>query len=426
MTRPLTPAAARRRLLVLTFTRWLPVGLTFGLTTLIPLQRGLSLSQLAVILSAQGFVVLALELPTAGLADTIGRRPVLVLAGILAVASGVVFLSAHTLGAFVLALVLQGMFRALDSGPLEAWYVDTALAGHPGTTVERPLSQAATVLGLSIAGGALVSGGLVAWHPFGSGSALLLPYALAIGLYVVNALLVGLLVCEPTRSGGARAALTSAREAPQVVAAGIRLLRAGTVLRSLVLVEVFWSVAMIAFETLTPVRLAEVVGGETRAGALFGPTAAAAWGLFAVGSLLAGLASRRLGVGLTALLARVANGAFVVVMGLTAGPAGLLAAYGLCYLTHGAAGPLHATLLHREARSENRATVLSMNSMVSGGVYSLGLLALGPLAQHTSTATAMVVAGGFSVLGALLYLPAIGRDRATAPAGAPRCPVGAE
>jgi hypothetical protein len=52
-----------------------------------------------------------------------------------------------------------------------------------------------------------------------------------------------------------------------------------------------------------------------------------------------------------------------------------------------------------------------MNSMVAGGAYCLGLLALGPLAEHTSVATAIVVAGAFSILGAVLYRPAIRQER---------------
>ena len=39
--------AARRRLLLLTTTRWLPVGLVFGLTTLLPLERGLTVPEIA-------------------------------------------------------------------------------------------------------------------------------------------------------------------------------------------------------------------------------------------------------------------------------------------------------------------------------------------------------------------------------------------
>ncbi|MDN5770552.1 MAG: MFS transporter [Microlunatus sp.] len=402
----LSAASARRRLLILSATRWLPVGLTFGLTTLIPLQRGIGLAEIGVILSAQGFVMLALELPTGGFADTLGRRPVLVLAGLIGAVSATIFLLAHDLWAFVLALALQGVFRALDSGPLESWYVDAALADDPDTAVDQSLSQAATVLGMAIAGGALVSGGLIAWHPL-PGSALTLPYAVSIVLGAVHVVLTVVLVREPGRDrAGVAAALATAKAAPRVVADGLRTLRSRRVLRTLVLVEVFWSLGMIGFEMLTPIRLTELVGGENRAGAIFGPSSAAAWGLFAVGSLLAGLTSRRLGVARTAMISRVTNGAFVMLMGLAAGPVGLISAYLLAYLTHGAAGPMHATLLHRQAESGNRATVLSMNSMIAGGTYSLGLLAVGPLAAHTSTGTAILVTGAFSILGVFTYLPA--------------------
>ncbi|SDS63722.1 Major Facilitator Superfamily protein [Friedmanniella luteola] len=414
----LSAAAARRRLLLLTATRWLPVGLVFGLTTLLPLERGLSLAQVSLVLAVQGFVVLALELPTGGLADAVGRRPLLVAAALVAVVSGVLFLLATDVATFAVAMLLQGVFRALDSGPLEAWYVDAAQADDPQVAVERTLGHAGAVLGMAIAGGALVSGGLVAWHPVTGSSALVLPYLVATALLGLHALLVLLLVAEPgpgapaARSEARRRAWDAARGTPRVVRDGLVVVTRNPVLRGLVLVEVFWSVAMIAFETLNPVRLAELVGGEQRAGALYGPASAAAWALFAAGSAAAGLAATRLGVARTAVLVRVLNGGFVVVMGLVAGPVGLVAAYWLAYLTHGAANPVHSTLLHRQAERAHRVTVLSVSSMVSGGVYSLGLLALGPLAQSTSTATAMVVAGAVSVVGALGYAPALRDERA--------------
>ncbi|QTE28249.1 MFS transporter [Pengzhenrongella sicca] len=418
--RALSAASARRRFVLLTVTRWFPVGLVIGVTTLIALERGMSLTQLGVILAMQGFVVLGLELPTGGLSDAVGRRPVLLGAGVVALASGLVFITAHTFAAFMLALALQGVFRALDSGPLEAWYVDTAQADDPAVRVEDALTRAGTALGVSIASGALISGALVAWHPIAAVSALELPYWIALGFYAVNLVAIAVLMRED-RSGagsrGLRRALRSAREAPRTVAAGVRTLGSSRVLRALVMVEVFWSVGMIAFETLMPVRLSELVGGQTQAGALMGPVSAAAWGLFAAGSALAGLASRRLGVGWTALLARALNGALIVVMGLATGPVGLVTAFLITYTLHGSGGPVHSALLHREADASNRTTVLSMNSMVAGGSYTLGLLVLSPLAEHASTAAAIVVAGAFSVLGAVLYLPAIRQERSAARAG---------
>ena len=415
---PVGALQARRVLMLLTFTRWFPVGLTIGVTTLLVLERGMSLAQLGVIFAMQGFVVLGLELPTGGFADALGRRPVLVASAVVALVSGVVFITAHSFTAFVVALLLQGVFRALDSGPLEAWYVDTAHAEDPSIKVEDGLSRAGTTLGLAIASGALISGGLIAWHPVRAMTALEFPYWCALGFYAAHLVAVALLVREPQThvdSTGFRRAVVSATQAPGVVVDGIRTLARSRVLLALVLVEVFWSVGMIAFETFMPVRLAELAGGETRAGALMGPVSAAAWGLFAVGSAAAGLASRRLGVAWTALLARVLNGAFIVVMGLVLGPVGLITAFLVTYTLHGSGGPVHSTLLHRQAQARNRTTVLSMNSMIAGGAFSLGMLVLGPVAEHTSTATAIVIAGAFSILGAALYLPAIRQERAGTP-----------
>lgn len=406
MTR-LTARQAERRLVLLVVTRWFPVGLVFGLTVLLPLERGVTLAQLGVILAVQGVVVLALEIPTGGLTDTIGRRPVLLAAGVLAVISSLLFVTAQGFWMFVLAMLLQGLFRVLDSGPLEAWFVDTVHAEDPAHAVEGGLSRAGTALGVAIAVGALLGGLLVAWHPVAGLSPLVLPFLVAIGVMVVNLVLVGALVREPPRSGVAGATPGLAA----TLGEGLALVRRSRVLRALVLVEVFWCVALIAFETLTPVRLAELLGSEPDAAALYGPASAGAWALFAAGSALAGLAAHRIGVAWTAILARLLNGAFVVAMGLAAGWVGLLAAYGAAYLFHGSANPMHNALLHRQATASTRAVVLSINSMVAGGTSSLALLLLGPLADASSTATAVVVAGAVSLLGALFYLPALREER---------------
>ena len=227
-----TAAGARRTLLLLTATRWFPVGLTIGVTTLLMLQRGMSLAQLGVILSMQGFVVLGLELPTGGLADAVGRRPVLLVATLVGLAAGLVFITARTFGAFVVALLLQGVFRALDSGPLEAWYVDTARAADPAVKVERTLAHAGAVLGVAIAAGALASGGLVAWDPVASIPALALPYWLALGFQAVNLVAIGTRMREHRPGSGARRALRSAAQAPRTVVAGLRELSTSPVLRS--------------------------------------------------------------------------------------------------------------------------------------------------------------------------------------------------
>ena len=67
--------SARRRYLILIALRWLPTGLLIPVTVLLALSRGLSLTEIGLVFSIQGLVVLALELPTGGLTDALGRRP---------------------------------------------------------------------------------------------------------------------------------------------------------------------------------------------------------------------------------------------------------------------------------------------------------------------------------------------------------------
>ncbi len=427
----LSPEAARRVFLTLTLTRWFPVGLVIGILTLWQLERGLTIAQALTVSSAGGLAVFLLELPTSGFADVFGRRPVFVVSAVVNVAASTVLLVAHSFWVFLVAAVLTGVFRALDSGPLEAWFVDTVHASRPGADVDGSLAAQGTVLGAGIAAGALVSGGLIWWHPFTGASALVLPVAVFVALNLVHLVAVLALLREPrpreqTADSGARRALDSARQAPTVVRDGLGLLRSNRVLRGIVAVELFWAVAMIVFETFQPIRLAELVGGEERAGAIMGPVAAAGWAVFALGAALAGWSSRRIGVAGTAIAARVLNGLGAVVMGLVAGPAALIAAYGVTYLLHGSAGPAHSALLHREAVARNRSTVLSINSMVASMAFGVAAPLLGLLAQHTSTPLAMVVAGAFSVLGALCYLPARRAERvrrAAAGAGTPSAPA---
>jgi MFS family permease len=417
-TRPpvLSPAVARRVFLVLSFTRWFPVGLVIGLLTLWQLERGLTVAQALTVTSAAGLVVFALELPTSGFADAFGRRPVFIVSAVVNVLASIVLLLAHSFWAFLASALLMGLFRALDSGPLEAWFVDTVHATEPDADVDGALAAQGTIVGGGIAAGALVSGALVWWHPFPGVSALVLPIAVFVLLNVVHLVAVLVLLKEPRAAEhvdrtGARRALASAKDAPVVVRDGLGLLRTNAALRGIVTVEVFWSIAMIVFETFQPIRLAELVGGEERAGAIMGPVAAAGWAVFAVGAALSGWSSRRIGVARTAIIARVLNGLGAVVMGLVAGPAALIAAYGVTYLLHGSAGPAHSTLLHREAQARNRATVLSINSMVASVAFGIAAPLMGLLAERTSTQVAMVTAGAVSVAGAWFYRAALLRER---------------
>jgi MFS transporter, DHA1 family, tetracycline resistance protein len=403
---------ARRRYLVMHGLRWLPSGLLIPILTLLPLQRGLSLSQTGLVLATQGLVVMFLELPTGGLADAIGRRPVVLMASAVSLAALTLLFFADSMALFAAAYFLQGIYRALDSGPLESWYVDAALEADPEADIEAGLSGGGVVIGVAIAAGALLSGGLIALDPLPGVNALAVPVLAAFVLQAVHLAVGAVLLVEVRPARGLAALARSVREVPSVIAAGASLLRRSRILLALVAVELLWAFGMVTFETLLPVRLSEVAGGDDAAAALMGPAGSAAWLVSALGAALIPRASRRFGVPQTAAALRVLQGATVVGMALLAGPVGVLAGYLACYTVHGAANPLHQSLLHRQVDGPYRTTVISMNSMVGQPAFALGSVLLSALAGASSVPVAMLVGAVVLAAAAPLYLPARATGRA--------------
>lgn len=411
----------RFRYLTLYGLRWLPAGLMIPVMILLMQERGLSLTQIGLVGTAQGLIVLALELPTGGLADALGRKPVLVTAWAVCLVSLAIFAVADSFWLFFLSWALQGVYRALDSGPLESWYVDATLAADPKAGYERGLGHAGTVIGVAIGAGALLSGGLIALGPVGPISALTLPVLVAIVLQAVSLVALLTLLVETRPARGAGALRASVAEAPRMVGQAVGLLRRSRVLLALVCVELFWGFGMVTFEALLPVRLAEVVGDADRAAALLGPASSVAWLANAAGAALTPLLLRRLGAAPSAALMRILQGVTVVGMGILAGPVGVLIAYLACYTVHGASNPLHMGLLHRQVDGPYRTSVLSLNSMMAQPAGALGGVVLTTLADRTSVSTAMFVGAVVLALAAPLYLPAwrAGRNAAPVPADEP-------
>lgn len=131
------------RFVALTALSWLPTGLTLPVLVILMQDRGLSLGQVGAVAATAGLVVTLFELPTGGLADAVGRRPVLLAAAVFDLVALVVTAAAGGFAAFLGAAAIRGAGRALDSGPLESWFVDAAFALDGETDIERGLGRAA-------------------------------------------------------------------------------------------------------------------------------------------------------------------------------------------------------------------------------------------------------------------------------------------
>jgi predicted MFS family arabinose efflux permease len=194
---------------------------------------------------------------------------------------------------------------------------------------------------------------------------------------------------------------------------GLRLLRRSLVLLTLVSVELTWGFGMVAFESLFPVRLEEIVSGADRAASILGPTSSVAWLAFAAGSAMVPRLARRMGMARTAALMRVLQGMTVAVMAWAAGVVGAVTAYIVTYAVHGASGPSHMTLIHRQVEGPLRATVLSLNSMAAQPAGAIGLLVLTAVADTVSVTAAIYLGAAVLAMGSLLYVPAWRQERDT-------------
>jgi MFS transporter, DHA1 family, tetracycline resistance protein len=325
---------------------------------------------------------------------------------VLLVASGVdavsiaVLVVADTLPVVLGVFAFQGVYRALESGPLDAWYVDTAQAIDPDTDIDSTMAASGTVIGLAIAAGSIASSAMAALDVVASIDPLVVPVILSIALRSFDMIAISTLMHEPVRQRS-----TSPPTTREVIRTSLLMIRRSEMLLALLAIEALWGAGMVAFETFTPSRLESVLTDPTDAAALLGPAAAAAW-LFAglsataVPGLLRRFGAENVGAGL-----RLAQGATVAGIAILTGSAGIVTAYLATTAVHGAANPVHQTLLHRAiSNSAQRATVLSANSLTGNLGVATGGIGLGVIADETSLSTAILTGAAILAAAAPLYL----------------------
>jgi Major Facilitator Superfamily len=391
----------RWRFVLLTGLRWLPIGFTTPLLVLLPLSRGLTLEQVGITMACYAATTALLELPTGGLADAVGRRPVLgassVVLGLVVFAS---MLVAEGLGPWIAVKLLAGAARALDSGPLEAWYVDEVRRRDPRADIRKGLSRAHAAEGGGLALTA-VAGGLLPVAFGGSLNAAVLAALVAQGVYLVG--LLTLMTNHP--KSDRRAPGSATRRVPAVIRTGLALGMGRAPVSWLLCGSAVWGAALVGIELLWQPRFTDLLDGRSDTGPL-GFLMAGAFLAAAAGSAMAPRLARLVGGGTSRSAMACALTSATIYLALAA--AGSIAvaapAFIMVYLMGGARGPYHNELLHEHVAAEQRSTMLSAASLslMAGGLVSS--LTLPALVGVAGIPWAWALVG--SVLGAssLLYL----------------------
>lgn len=413
----MTLTVATRRYVILTFLRWFATGLALPVLVLLARERGLGLATIGVLMTIYSVTTLVLELPTGGVADVVGRRPVLMCASAAAAISYGVVAFAQSSGAWVAGVIAMGLARALDSGPLQAWFVDASHAVDPTANVRKGISMAATASAAGIGGGALASGALVTFSPLPHRDATLIalstPMIAAALIAVVTVALVAWWVSEATGdfSSGPRAIIG---DVPSTLRRGAVLATSVPELRRILLVTASLGIALASIELLAPGHFGVLLGGSSDAAGPYAAIVTAGFAGSAVGSSLAPLATRLLRRP-TIVIAFASLGAGVALPLVGAASVAVACvAFVTFYLLISVGGPLLDEITHDAVNSSERATVLSMRSMALQGAAAVASISMGALSTATSIAVSLGAAGSVLALGALALRRFPARDQAPA------------
>lgn len=400
-------AEIRRSYLLLTLFQTLAASLIFGINTLFLLDAGLSNTGAFVANAAFTAGMVIFEIPTGVVADVVGRRASYLWGTVTLGVTTALYLAlwavSGPLWLWVIVSALLGLGFTFFSGATEAWLVDALAASGAEGQMEEIFGRAAVVGGVAMLVGS-VAGGALAQLGLG------IPYVLRSILLLVTFLIawrkmhdIGF---EPVRSQSLRGEIRKIATAS--VDQGLR----NRPVRLIMLSAPFsFGVGIWAFYAFQP-HLLDLYG-DPNAAWIAGTAAAVFAGARIIGGFLAGRASRWFAHRSSALvLSVVVQTAALIVVGVTSSFWVALAALVIASVTMAASMPIRQTLLNLLIGSEQRATVLSFDGLMSstGGVVIQP--ALGRAADVWSYGTAYVVGGVIQLVSApfLIALRTLGRD----------------
>jgi DHA1 family quinolone resistance protein-like MFS transporter len=391
---------------------WLAVGLTLPIFVLFMQARGLSLAQVGLVMGTYAVTIALLELPTGGLADSYGRKNVALLSQAFSLLSNLVLIVAFALPWFFLGAFLLGVSRALNSGSLDAWYVDSLQADDQDVDLQAALAQANTITLLALGAGTLAGGALPSlfdWLPEAQTS-LLSPFtATLIASLVLKAVLflfIALTIVEPRKAMVHQLSLQAGmRTVPKLMGDAFSLTVGN---RHLLLL---FGATLVAGFTLSGVEafwqpgFAGLLGDATSQSWLFGLVMAISFLAGIGGNVLATHLSRHTNHNY-ALVAGVAAALQVgALLAMAAAQAATIFSGGFWtyYLGIGTATSPHETLVNHEIPAQRRSAMLSMQSLATYAGSFLGSMILGMIAQTRGISWAWFAAASVAMVSLALY-----------------------
>ena len=400
----------QRVYLLLLLLHTLAASFIWGINTLFLLDAGLSNAEAFTANACFTAGMVLFEVPTGVIADTRGRRPSYLLGTLTLAVSTLLYLwmwqISAPLWAWALASVLLGLGFTFFSGAVEAWLVDAlTFSGylHEGGTLESVLAKGEIVEGVAMLGGS-VAGGVIA-----QATNLGVPYVLRAAVLVLSFVCAFLLMRDTgfTPSRSRRPMLEVKRILKSSIDHGLK----NPPVRWVMLAAPFTGAAMIyAFYAMQPYLLE--LYGDDEAYAIAGLAAAIVAGAQIAGGLLVPHLRRLFPRRTSTLLVGTALSTIILMLiGLVPHFWTVLVLLVVWGLLFAALTPVRQAYLNGLIASEDRATVLSFDSLLGSGGAAAAQPLLGRVADAWSYPVSYVCSAGLQAL-AVPFLWLARRERA--------------
>jgi MFS family permease len=371
------------------------LALIWGVNTLFLLKAGLDIFHVMLVNAAFSFAEFVFEVPTGVVADTLGRRVSLLFCLITLLAATLAYVALPAVGlgfwSFVIVSIALGLGFTFWSGAAEAWLVDALKHAGYDQPIEGVFAKSQIAFGVAMLIGT-TAGGLLGQID------LRVPYIVRAVLLVPLILIAWTQIQEP---GWKRRKLTLATlpaEMKAVFVGGVKHGLRHPVVRPLIFAAAVANTFMMYGFYSWQRYFLDLLGKEL---VWVNGVVAALVGLASiVGNLAMGKISTIIRTRTGVLIACVALRTVTIMLcGLAPSFSIAVTLYLISNFANGVAMPIRQGLINHHIPSEQRATILSVDSLFSELGSGIGQSGWGYLARRRSIGESWVAAGAFLVLG---------------------------
>jgi len=389
---------------------WFMIGLMIPILTLLLLKKGLDLFQIGTALGLYSGFVILFELPTGGLADSIGRKRVYQISLVASIIAMTFLLFAQGFITLAIGFAFMGVARALSSGTMDAWFVDEFHKIDRNGNLQAAFAKAGVFIPLGLGLGSLLGGVLpmtmgkiTARIPnFDIYSANILAILI---LGMLQFFFTSVLIHDPRSETGNSSILEGLKQFPAVISDSIQYGFKNRIVFLLVLSTAAWGLGISGLELLWQPRVKSILGSDSQTW-IFGLMSAGYFLASALGSFIASPLCKLFRNNYQGVLAgaRFLMGGTLFILALQVDIIGFIGLYWGLFIFNGVMNSPHAAIFNDNIPEDQRSTLLSFESVVMQVGGLIGSIGLGYLSQNFSITIAWFVGAGILALSSLCYI----------------------